>query len=203
MIYHNAVRTAEVALGRLAKFFYAQSTQPLVHINYTTLAARIKLKAQCHDIDWYLTHIIPEMPVPPDAAVYYESVTHEKSALCLQRSQNLLTVAVCELLKPEQVFYLDTEGKLRQQPHYCFRPQDRSSQQLVRHGKQLVSVAECSDVQQKWMYDPSTHQLIYATLCLTVNDQMLVMADCKTVGRESHWKFRYYFDWTRPLHHVQ
>lgn len=194
VIYHNAVRTAEVALGRLKKFFYAQSSQPSVLINRTSLEARHLLKKQCHDIDWFLTHVIPEMPVPPDDAIYYESVTHESSGRCLQRSDRLLAIAQCELLKPQQIFYVDGQGRLRQSPDYCFWPQQHQG---------AVSAGWCNGKQKIWTYDESTHQLTVGSRCLTAVDDNVVMMDCNAVGRNSHWKFRYHFDWSKPLQHVQ
>jgi hypothetical protein len=191
VVYHNAVRTAEVNLGRFKKFFYAQAAQPTVTVNMTTLEARKRLKVlnQCKDMDWFMKNVIPEMPIPPSDAVYFESLTHDQSQKCLTVSSiNKIELADCQLLKHEQVFYIDTKNKLRV---YA------TKKCIGKTGSGIVMKDVC---QEKWSYEEK--QLKLQNDCLVGKDGLVAVEPCANVGRESYWTFRYHFDWTKPLQYI-
>ena len=190
VVYHNAVRTAEVNLGRFKKFFYAQSDQPPVSVNMTTLEARkqLKLNNNCKDMDWFMNNIIPEMPIPPSDAVYFESLTHDQTQKCLTVSDSDKSIVLedCHLLKREQVFYLDTKKKFRAY---------KTKQCIGLNESRLALKDMCME---NWTYE--NKQLKNMDRCIVAKDSRVVSVEsCEKVGRESYWTFRYHFNWTKPL----
>ena len=189
-MYHNAVRTAEVNLDKFKRFFYAQAQQVSdISVNLTSLQQRKTLKTtnQCKDMSWFMENIIPEMPVPPTDAVYYESLTNEKSGKCLEAGEEGLAVKDCFPLKHQQVFFLDTSAQLR----------TYSDKKCVMVEKEKL-VLKGSCLGSKWKYKDK--QLQQDALCMFVNDTgKLAVEKCYKLGRESYWNFKYHFDWSKPL----
>ncbi|KAK2143829.1 hypothetical protein LSH36_810g01050 [Paralvinella palmiformis] len=120
VIYHNSVRTAEVALGDVfKKFFYAQATQQQVSVNKTSISVRQALKQNlaCHDFVWYMNNIIPEMPIPPTDAVYYELLMIKDTNKCLTLDGHSFLIADCVSLDRSQSPWLrSSQNSLHTRP---------------------------------------------------------------------------------------
>ncbi len=86
----NLMRIADLWMGDFKKYFYS-STRVYEHrrVNYTeeesaSLNKRLELKKKlkCQNFEWYLSNVIPEMPIPPRDAIYHGEITNYKSHAC-------------------------------------------------------------------------------------------------------------------------
>ena len=87
----NLMRIADTWMGEHFKkyFYYSTRVYEQRRVNYTeeevaSLNKRLQLKKKlkCKTFDWYLSNIIPEMPIPPRDAFYHGELTNYKSHAC-------------------------------------------------------------------------------------------------------------------------
>lgn len=204
VVYHNAVRTAEVTLGKYKKFFYAQANRFPVRINETSLDGRRQLrhKLNCKDIDWFLKEVIPEMPVPPpDNPVYYEHLKLRNSDLCLHLDQSTMSPSIklhsCQSLDPKQIFWIDEHGHLR---HHA-------SGTCLKAGSAEIQLSSCTagitESGGSWTMDGHPGHQTWSgssSSCCMMADLDLGRVHCDGSCKNNsitQWQFTYHFDWSK------
>ena len=201
VIFHNGVRTAEVTLESYKKFFYAQAEQFRdLHINLTSLRERaiIKQELNCKDFAWFMQNVIPEMPLPPEDAVYYEKIkmkTDEEK--CLTYQEKAIFIADCVPLDKRQIFYISSKGHLVHM----------DSKLCIVLEKLVINVHDCSGVSKNWVYNArfknhlSDRNFVF---CLAVGNKTQVeVKACKNSDKNQMWSFSYHFDWSKQLSYLQ
>ena len=202
VIFHNSVRAAETALGYdYRHLFYSQATHRDVAINRTSLAARIQLKRQlrCHDFRWFMENVIPEMPIPPRDAVYYEQVKVKDTTDCLTLRGRSLVVSPCTPLDRAQIFYINTHGWF---VHLA-------SMGCVIARTHSVHLVNCSSLVTvpRWTFTDdkliTTHS--NTTRCLARhhgNHTPVTMVTAGDCYNKELWTFSYHFDLTKKLSYL-
>ncbi len=115
-IQRNLIRTAEMWMGDYKKYYYAQQdTLPPIDLISLKERKKLKDKLNCHNFDWYMKNISPEMPVPPLSAQYYgEMKSQQKTSECLHFDEGLnrLIAIDCERQSLEfKQLRIDNDGK--------------------------------------------------------------------------------------------
>ena len=199
VIFHNSVRTAEVALEDLKRYFYAQAKHYVVDVDYSSLQKRKALKnnLKCKSLSWFMNTIIPEMPIPPEGVVYYEQIRYDQEEECITISNHNKTLVIkhCEPLNMKQIFYVDKNS-------HIISMEDKNLCASVHENKLQMKPMK-TNVCAVWTISTSGLFQIAGNLCLTsVADKSSVhMAAC---GEMSHqiWTFQYKFDWTKKLSYM-
>ena len=194
VVYHNAVRTAEVTLEGYKKFFYAQSNpQYNVTVNVTSLRERKDLKRMigCKDLKWFMKNVIPEMPLPPQESVYYEFSKSWHDNACITMENKALFARDCRVLDRSQYFYTTAKEQLKNW-NYCVG---------VHREKNEVALVKCndSDFVTRILYKNFRFFLHGRNLCLYMHeDKRIIAKECLDENRQK-WTFTYHFDWSKPL----
>ncbi len=201
VIYHNSVRAAETTFGKYKKFFFAQADQKQVVVNMTSVRERIQMKERlkCHNFDWYMANVIPEMPFPPDDAEYYENimVDSNKDKGCITYEKGTFMVTDCVMLKREQFFYLNTISQLIYFPN----------KKCVIVSNHRLVLGDC--VKSQWIFydkwnarqlSPRQISPDDKEMCVQLlSDKQLSTAPCDMNNQNQKWGFTYKFDWNKPL----
>jgi polypeptide N-acetylgalactosaminyltransferase len=193
VIFHNSVRTAEVVLEDYKKFFYAQVHQQKVNVNMISLRNRWQLKRdkQCKDFNWFMQNIIPEMPMPPEEAIFYEHIMPiDNRDICLEvASDETFEIADTRPLKRSQFFYIDLNGIM----HHM------KTGKCVDIEVGLV-LKNCEEVTRVWQHHPNEGKLSSGELCMLKNDKKVAVGACLSpLPLNYKWQFTYHFDWSKPL----
>ena len=187
VIYHNSVRAAETSLGHYKKFFYAQAEMKDVKVDYNSVKKRIKLKKElrCHDFQWFMNTVIPEMPLPPEDSKYYDTVKHIRSGKCLTLSGSTLRLRKCEELNKDQIFYINTAGFfMHLVSGKCIGV---SEDNVLLAGKDI-----CQHVSNTW--EVINEMVRYNKICLAVKDGNVSLNECNVMNKSLKWTFRYKFN---------
>ena len=200
VIYHNGVRTAEITLENYKKYFYAQAKQfTELNLNITSLRDRIKMKQEmkCRDFAWFMQNIVPEMPLPPEDAVYYEKIKMKSNEeKCLTLDSDTLNIRDCTSFNRSQFFYITKNGHLI----------NMQSKLCIMLEKLNIIVDECSKVSNKWVYHGKyAHHISDKNFvfCLTaINSTEVKMTSCQSSDKSQRWKFTYHFSWNKKLSYL-
>ncbi|KAI0207895.1 Polypeptide N-acetylgalactosaminyltransferase 6 [Lamellibrachia satsuma] len=92
IVQKNLIRVAETWMDGVRKYFYAATrTYEFKRVELTSEENRslqrrkdLRKNLKCHNFEWYLYNIIPEVPIPPMDAVYYGELTNLKSHACFE-----------------------------------------------------------------------------------------------------------------------
>ena len=198
VIYHNAVRTAEITLETYKKYFYAQATQFSIDLNKTSLKIRKNLKQtlNCKDFQWFMENIIPEMPLPPEDAIYYDKImlgSNEDKCLTLNQSTHNLNITNCKPLDKSQTFFINlNQDLIHLDTKLCLSVAYKS-----------VKFQPCHVQFDDWFYDENLkHIRTENNKCLTNNNGLIKLSDCKKDNLSQKWRFTYHFDWTKKLSYL-
>ena len=200
VIYHNGVRTAEIALENYKKYFYAQAKQFTdLNLNKSSLLERIKMKQEmnCKDFKWFMQNVIPEMPLPPKNAAYYDQIKMKSNdEKCLKFDGNTINISDCVSQSPKQIFYISQEGHLIHM----------ESKLCVIVEKLAIVLDECTKVSNVWVYNEKFVDHISDknfVFCLTaINSTDVKMMSCHSSDKNQRWKFSYRFNWNNKLSYL-
>jgi len=124
-VQRNLMRVADVWMDNSRKFFYATSLVfdfkqfQLDAEEKKSVAERAKQRQtlQCHNFEWYLYNVIPEMDAPPMDARYFGEIMNLKTRACWEVSDDyfLIMTYFCfeHKIIPKNDFALTTDGMLR------------------------------------------------------------------------------------------
>ena len=124
-VQRNLMRVADVWMDNSRKFFYATSLVfdfKRFHLDAEekrSLVERAKQRQQlkCHNFEWYLYNVIPEMDLPPTDALYFGEVMNLKTRACWEVTDDYfigLTYFCFEhKIIPKNNFALTADGLLR------------------------------------------------------------------------------------------
>ncbi|XP_067668197.1 putative polypeptide N-acetylgalactosaminyltransferase 9 [Haliotis asinina] len=65
-VRRNAARVAEVWMDDYKKFFYETTGSDKVVVGDISERQELRRSLHCHDFEWYLKNVLPELPVPTD-----------------------------------------------------------------------------------------------------------------------------------------
>ena len=198
VIFHNGVRAAEVTLENYKKFFYAQTRgYSDINLNTSSIQERLKIKQElnCKDFLWFMQQVIPEMPLPPENALYYEKIRMKnKREKCLTKENNTLIISGCVPLEPRQTFFIDVDGQfVHLQSSLC-----------IKFEKMNVVFQKCDTAGHKWAYDSIIKQVSDKNyeLCLEAVHTLLQVRKCEMSNINQKWDFQYHFDWKKKLSYL-
>ena len=196
VVYHNGVRAAETTLGKYKKFYFAQAAQQEVDVNKTSITERIKLKERtgCKSLEWFMSEVIPEMPLPPEDAVFYEMVRNKDTDKCLTLTGDALALDDCVRLRKSQIFYINKQSQFLHM----------NTKQCIQHQDNKLKVTDCDKSEASLWKRDIKHMWIHTGgyLCLAhMGNNSLGLTGCKE-GDSLIWDFNHHFDWSKRLSYL-
>ena len=196
VVFHNSVRTAEVALEDLKRFFYAQANHHDVDVDYTTLQKRqmLKKKLKCKNMFWFMKNIIPEMPIPPNDAIYYEQIKLSEEQCITMSNNNILIIEKCVLLSRRQFFYIDKNNHMRSVHKKTLCATLHNTTIQISDISAYQACIEW-DIQSPGQFRTSSHN------CLSSDGTNVFVAKCVDDAQQT-WSFSYRFDFSKKLSYM-
>ncbi|XP_041350478.1 polypeptide N-acetylgalactosaminyltransferase 1-like [Gigantopelta aegis] len=213
VISKNLRRVADIWLDQYKVFFYAAtqthvSLPPLTaHENKTLVERRmLRKKLGCKTFKWYLEHIMPEMKIPPEHAIYHGELENNKTAGCMKVLEDgyIGITYDCYTFRilPENTFTIDRRGRLVFE-NLCVH-MDRDLLLLRLGDCPPVDIRE--NVGWNLLPGPYLGKLVYTegskrwcamhiTNITPVHkfEQMVQMKECEPDTPFLYWKFQYKF----------
>jgi len=124
-VQRNLMRVADVWMDNSRKFFYASSLVfdfkrfHLDEAEKRSLVERAKQREslKCHNFEWYMYNVIPEMEVPPMDAAYFGEIMNLKTRACWEVTDDYfvgMTYFCFEhKIIPKNNFALTVDGMMR------------------------------------------------------------------------------------------
>ncbi len=199
VIQRNMIRLAEVWMDDYKKYYYATQDR-LAPIDVHAMFQRKKLreKLNCKSFHWYMTTVIPEMPIPPQGAKWFGKINWLNNfEYCIVNDpmDQTLRVVPCEPQVWKTVTFTITKTGQFMWNDQCIGVRDNTS--LV-----LQTNVECSSLSSVWEYNAESN-LIYlsdAALCLEadVTAKSISLVACAREKLIQQWKFEMHFDFDKP-----
>uniref|UniRef100_A0A0K2UC80 Polypeptide N-acetylgalactosaminyltransferase n=2 Tax=Lepeophtheirus salmonis TaxID=72036 RepID=A0A0K2UC80_LEPSM len=126
----NIGRCAHVWLDEYVDFYSYMNTKEL---KLGDLKKRLLLKRGCHDMNWYLSHIYPDSPLPTKYK-YVGQIKLEASGQCLDGiglNGEEVGLRLCHGLGSYQIFILKDSGQIQCDVH-CLMPSDKDTKRLIK-----------------------------------------------------------------------
>lgn len=145
IVQKNQMRLAELWMDDWKKFFLASTYNwPTKHTYLSddelkSLEKRkvMKRNLKCKSFKWYMENIIPEVSTPPLDAVFYGEVFNLKSENCFYVASDgyvaLTTFCFFHRLVPQNIFYIDRDGRLMYR-HHCV---------VIDRSNSLLKIGDC------------------------------------------------------------
>uniref|UniRef100_A0A3B3QQI5 Polypeptide N-acetylgalactosaminyltransferase n=1 Tax=Paramormyrops kingsleyae TaxID=1676925 RepID=A0A3B3QQI5_9TELE len=200
VIVLNQVRLAEVWMGDYKWIFYRRNGKAAEIAREKTfgdLSDRLRLRDRlhCKNFTWYLENIYPEAFIPDLEPIMYGSIKNFGSQLCLDagqssRSGKAVIMYVCHQQGGNQYFEYTSRKELQHNLKYqlCL---------LARPPPEPVRIEPChfsgpgTSVVPTEVWEFLGRQLVnlFYSLCLTLQDDVIMMADCNPANPNQHWAF--------------
>lgn len=174
MLY-NSLRVAHVWMDSFKDFFLNQRPDAK-NFDYGDISSRLQLRKElkCHDFDWYLTHIYPELPLPTEEG---ERLKKKWSALEKDKFQPW------HLRKRN---YVDQYSIRLSNSNLCVS----SVKDIKIKGSGLV-LKPCKSGKNQIWYETDKNELVLAQLlCLQYGKANPILYKCHEMGGDQEWKHK-------------
>ncbi|CAB4065485.1 GALNT [Lepeophtheirus salmonis] len=144
----NIGRCAHVWLDEYVDFYSYMNTKEL---KLGDLKKRLLLKRGCHDMNWYLSHIYPDSPLPTKYK-YVGQIKLEASGQCLDGiglNGEEVGLRLCHGLGSYQIFILKDSGQIQCDVH-CLMPSDKDTKRLIKGPCSFQNQNQKWSVKKKW-----------------------------------------------------
>ncbi|XP_067668196.1 putative polypeptide N-acetylgalactosaminyltransferase 9 [Haliotis asinina] len=97
-VRRNAARVAEVWMDDYKKFFYETIGSDKVVVGDISERQELRRSLHCHDFEWYLKNVLPELPVPTDCLTVGEirNAAHSNCLDSMGRQSRVPYMNACE-----------------------------------------------------------------------------------------------------------
>lgn len=174
MLY-NSLRVASVWMDDYKDYFISQNTQAK-NMDFGDVSSRMQLRRElkCHDFDWYLKHIYPELTLPSDddqrLKKKWSALEQDKFQPWHSRRRNYV----------DQFYIRLTNSSL------CVQ----SAKDTKTKGSSLV-LRSCSKTKKQLWYQSDKNELVLdQLLCLQASKPTPILYKCHEMGADQEWKHK-------------
>ena len=231
IVAKNLMRVTETWMDSYRKYYYASSRTyefkrtELTEQELRSLKQRTKLREKlgCHNFEWYMENIIPQLEAPPLDAVYYGEIQCPRTLACwevLEDYQIGMNYMCYEhKIMPQNFFSLSTNGLLRYKDK-CVK---------INPPEPVLKLAECprdEDIESFGIWEMDARGHTYGKInpkrknskgewekfCIMQvtnvykehqQEQMPELAKCDENNDFQTWAFTWKFSWDQVPRHVR
>ncbi|XP_059171586.1 polypeptide N-acetylgalactosaminyltransferase 5-like [Physella acuta] len=178
-VVRNSVRAAEVWMDDYKNYFYENINYQTGNFGNVTDRKRLREGLKCHNFEWYLRNVFPELPVP-HSIKNLGSIKNVAYSKCLYKNSDKLVLSECP---KHSVFYqwlLTNQGQLTW---------DATS--LCADNGALYFTKTCNSTSVGWLYRQDKtllHQPTGRCLSAGVTDAVVSLSPC-TNSPQQKWDF--------------
>ncbi|KAJ8961296.1 hypothetical protein NQ318_008982 [Aromia moschata] len=168
---HNSLRVAYVWMDDYKQYFLNQRSDAK-NIDYGDISSRLQLRKElkCHDFDWYLKNVYPELALPTDDEEHLKKKMPDKFQPWHSRKRNYVA--------QYQIRLANTS--------LCVQ----SSKDTKTKGSSLILGVCAKNKRQMW-YETDKNELVLAQLlCLQAGKSSPILYKCHEMGGNQEWKHK-------------
>ncbi|KAK9722346.1 N-terminal domain of galactosyltransferase [Popillia japonica] len=203
MLY-NSLRVAHVWMDDYKKYYIKQRKPPL-NYNYGDITSRLQLRKdlKCHDFDWYLKNVYPEMILPSDDTAKLKSkwaaLEQDKFQPWHSRKRNYIDHFQIRLTNSslciQDKFQPWHSRKRNYIDHFQIRLTNsslciQSSKDTKSKGSNLILKSCMRSKHQLWFETDKSELVLAQLLCLQSDNPNPILYKCHEMGADQEWKHK-------------